>query len=414
MIGRWASKAAVEDQADVRGFDAYDLRLGDLMRGERATLGKSLLDVQRELRIKASYIAAIENADPDAFDTPGFIAGYVRSYARYLNMDPDKAFTAFCAESGFAVAHGMSAEASVVKKPTREERMVRTGDADIFKRPSTPFTPVSDSFISRIEPGALGSVLVLVALIGAIGFGGWSVLKEVQRVQVTPVDETPVVLSDLDPLQGALAEAPESSTNSVSTAEMDAPRADRLDRLYRPAPLDTPVLVARDAPIASIDPRTNGSFASTGPSSRIADASQPMQETVVADTMVADGAIAVPQVVEGAVPALRMVAAYPSWVRVRAADGKVIFEGIMNKGDTWDVPATEEPPTLRTGESGALYFAMDGQYYGPVGSRGAVTSNLPLQRQALAELYQPALLEENSDLATMVAELQQTTTVPGE
>ncbi len=414
MIGRWASKAAVEDQADVRGFDAYDLRLGDLMRGERATLGKSLLDVQRELRIKASYIAAIENADPDAFDTPGFIAGYVRSYARYLNMDPDKAFTAFCAESGFAVAHGMSAEASVVKKPTREERMVRTGDADIFKRPSTPFTPVSDSFISKIEPGALGSVLVLVALIGAIGFGGWSVLKEVQRVQVTPVDETPVVLSDLDPLQGALAEAPESSTNSVSMAEMDAPRADRLDRLYRPAPLDTPVLVARDAPIASIDPRTNGSFASTGPSSRIADASQPMQETVVADTMVADGAIAVPQVVEGAVPALRMVAAYPSWVRVRAADGKVIFEGIMNKGDTWDVPATEEPPTLRTGESGALYFAMDGQYYGPVGSRGAVTSNLPLQRQALAELYQPALLEENSDLATMVAELQQTTTVPGE
>ena len=100
-----------------------------------------------------------------------------------------------------------------------------------------------------------------------------------------------------------------------------------------------------------------------------------------------------------------MVAAYPSWVRVRAADGTVIFEGIMNKGDTWDVPATEEPPVLRTGESGAIYFAMDGQYFGPVGNRGAVTSNLPLHREALAELYEPALLENNSDLATMVAEL---------
>ena len=118
------------------------------------------------------------------------------------------------------------------------------------------------------------------------------------------------------------------------------------------------------------------------------------------------GTIAVPQVVEGPAPALRMVAAYPSWVRVRAADGKIIFEGIMNKGDSWEVPATEEPPTLRTGESGAIYFAMDGQYFGPVGDRGAVTSNLPLQRQALAELYEPALLKENSALATMVAELQ--------
>ena len=409
MIGRWASKAKQEEQADVKGFDAYDLRLGDLMRGERATLGKSLLDVQRELRIKASYIAAIENSDPDAFDTPGFIAGYVRSYARYLNMDPDKAFTAFCVESGFSVAHGMSAEASVIKKPTREERIMRSSDSDIFKRPATPFTPVSDSFISRIEPGALGSVLVLVALIGAIGFGGWSVLKEVQRVQVTPVDETPVVLSDLDPLQGALAEAPEGSSNEIETASLTSPRSETLDRLYRPAPLDTPVMVPRDAPIASIDPRTIGSFTSTMEGADVAEATPPTENTVVAD-----GAIAVPQVVEGPAPALQMVAAYPSWVRVRAADGKVIFEGIMNKGDTWDVPATEEPPTLRTGESGALYFAMDGQYYGPVGDRGAVTSNLPLQRQALAELYQPALLEENSALATMVAELKQTVTSPSE
>ena len=68
--------------SDIKGFDDFELRLGDVMRGERATMGKSLLDVQRELRIKANYIAAIENADPDAFDTPGFIAGYVRSYAR--------------------------------------------------------------------------------------------------------------------------------------------------------------------------------------------------------------------------------------------------------------------------------------------------------------------------------------------
>jgi transcriptional regulator with XRE-family HTH domain len=66
----------------------FDVPLGDLMRGERATLGKSLLDVERELRIRATYIAAIENGDIGAFQSAGFIAGYVRSYARYLGMDP--------------------------------------------------------------------------------------------------------------------------------------------------------------------------------------------------------------------------------------------------------------------------------------------------------------------------------------
>jgi cytoskeletal protein RodZ len=100
MIGRKSSKI-IQEKVEPKAFDDFELRLGDMMRGERATMGKSLLDVQRELRIKASYIAAIENSDPEAFDTPGFIAGYVRSYARYLNMDPDPAFAAFCKESGF-------------------------------------------------------------------------------------------------------------------------------------------------------------------------------------------------------------------------------------------------------------------------------------------------------------------------
>tara|TARA_R110001606_G_scaffold363774_2_gene518023 strand:- start:222 stop:1166 length:945 start_codon:yes stop_codon:yes gene_type:complete len=314
----------------------------------------------------------------------------------------------------------MSAEASVVKKPTREERMTRTAESDIFKRPSTPFTPVGDSFLGRIEPGAVGSVMVLVALIGAIGFGGWSVLKEVQRVQVTPVDETPVVLSDLDPLEGALASAPEETPNAVAPSAMSSPRADALDRLYRPAALDVPVLVARDAPISSIDPRSVGSFTSTMQGLTVAESNLSRTDQMAINAAVNSvvnsdpGTIAVPQVVEGPAPALRMVAAYPSWVRVRAADGKVIFEGIMNKGDSWEVPATEEPPTLRTGESGAIYFAMDGQYFGPVGDRGSVTSNLPLQRQALAELYEPALLKENSALATMVAELQNAAPSPTE
>ena len=410
MIGRWSSKIAVEKAVEPKGFDAFELRLGDVMRGERATLGKSLLDVQRELRIKASYIAAIENCDPDAFDTPGFIAGYVRSYARYLTMDPDKAFAAFCTESGFAVAHGMSAEASVIKKPSLEERKKRPSEENLFARPNTPFTPVGDSILSRIEPGAVGSMLVLVALIGAIGYGGWSVLKEVQRVQVTPVDQTPVVLSDLDPLEGALATAPDDTGTSAAPRVMEAPRADALDRLYRPQALDVPVLVARDAPIATIDPRSFGHFSTPNPTLPT-DGVDGALLIALADQATSNG---VPQVLEGPADMVRMVAAYPSWVRVRAADGKVIFEGIMNKGDSWDIPATEEPPTLRTGESGALYFAMDGQYFGPVGDRGAVTSNLPLHRQALAELYEPAVLEENSALATMVAELKNAATPPTE
>ena len=131
MIGKTFKRDDASEDVGAKGFDDFELRLGDLMRGERATMGKSLLDVQRELKIKAAYIAAIENADPSAFDTPGFIAGYVRSYARYLNMDPDEAFDAFCAESGFETAHGMSAAASSIKPKSGEPVMSPLGK-DIF------------------------------------------------------------------------------------------------------------------------------------------------------------------------------------------------------------------------------------------------------------------------------------------
>ena len=115
MIGTRASSMTGDSSTDgttAPAFDGFEMRLGDMMRGERATMGKSLLDVQRELRIRASYVAAIENCDPAVFPNPSFIAGYVRSYARYLGMDPDWTFHRFCEESGFQPIHGMAPAAS--------------------------------------------------------------------------------------------------------------------------------------------------------------------------------------------------------------------------------------------------------------------------------------------------------------
>ncbi|WP_299962174.1 helix-turn-helix domain-containing protein [uncultured Roseobacter sp.] len=414
MIGRKHSKS-VKDDVERKGFDDFELRLGDVMRGERATMGKSLLDVQRELRIKAAYIAAIENCDPDAFDTPGFIAGYVRSYARYLGMDPDEAFETFCAESNFAVAHGMSSKASVIKKSGREEARGRSMDADMFNRPGTPFVPTREGFFAGIEPSAIGSSLVLLALIGAIGFGSYSVLQEVQRVQVAPVEQAPIVLSDLDPLDGVLSAAPDATSTAAPTA-MDQPRAEALDRLYRPQALDVPVLVARDAPISTIDPRSSGLFARAETPEPDVPAEQSFAGAIdhAVSQSLAEAPGVVPQVVKDRGPALRMVAVRPSWVRITAADGTVIYETIMEPGEVWDAPASEAPATLRTGESGAIYFSMSGEYYGPVGETGTVTSRLALDVETLKSRYTVADLASDEALATTVVELQTPAATPSE
>ena len=98
----------------VNGFDSYTLLLGEELRGERATFGKSLLQVQKDLKIKAAYISAIENCDLDAFPNKGFVAGYVRSYARYLNLNPEEIYERFCAESHFS-SHASSKKTDIIE-----------------------------------------------------------------------------------------------------------------------------------------------------------------------------------------------------------------------------------------------------------------------------------------------------------
>lgn len=416
---RRADTAAEDEQDDgPKGFDDFDLRLGDMMRGERATMGKSLLDVQRELRIKASYISAIENCDPEAFDTPGFIAGYVRSYARYLNLDPDATFQKFCAESGFATAHGMSSEASGNGRKTEIVAAAPQSDRDMFAEPRMPFAPTGDNLFSHVQPGAIGSMLVLLVLIGGIGYGGWSVLQEVQRVQLTPVEQTPIALSELDPLEGAGRVAPEdvaavepktaaqaSDPDELQVAGVfTPPSSEPRDRLYRPQALDVPVLIARDAPISTLDPSKVGTFADA------AQAKAPRIDTASADAAATDPVqVAIesilPQVLEPAKPGVQLVAVRPAWVRVRSAEGNTLFEAVMNAGDTYDVPQTEDPATLRVGASGAVYFAVNGHTYGPAGPRGSVSSNVPLNAETLMARYEPAVPENDADLERMVAEL---------
>ena len=402
MIGRGfrRAKAAEEHEDEPKGFDAFELRLGDVMRGERATLGKSLLDVQRELKIKAAYIAAIENADPSAFDTPGFIAGYVRSYARYLNMDADWAFETFCRESGFATAHGMSAAASSVKLG-REEREQRSPvGRDIFSSSATPFIPAGERLFSGVEPRAVGSIFVLVALISGLGYGGWSVLQEVQRVQLAPVEQAPVVISAVDPLAGA------SQPDTVTQGQVSAvvlPSAEALDRLYRPQALDTPVLVARDGPIVSLDRREGEALAAAAavPS---APSFNPFAPAAAAETVTAaaemTGAPTV-RVTEGPQPELAVVAVREAWVRVRAADGSTLYEATMQPGDTYVVPQLDEAPSLRVGESGAIYFAVNGTPFGPAGPRGAV-STVALDTTGITAAYTVADIAADQALADIV------------
>ena len=400
-----AFKSQDEKRNAPKGFDDFDLKLGDTLRGERATLGKSVVEVQNELKIKASYISAIENCDPMAFDTPGFVAGYVRSYARYLGLDPDEVYKKFCEESGFSTVHGMSDKASSIKlnsndKPSLNGVLLPSDNfldvEELFNKSPTAIVDNSSKSFDVLQPGAIGSLVALLCVICGIGYGGLTLFNQMQTVKISPSVANPMVLTDI---QSEL----EVSENIDSLAAKET-SDDRLDRLYRPQALEVPVLIARDGPISSLDPSFSKNFSLLNKLS-LNEGEQIRAEIDVAKQILNNALEETSiQVVQDLPPSIAVLVTENAWVQITASDGTVIYENIMLPGEEFILPQLETAPKLRSGMSGYVYFSVNGELFGPVGNGTSVSKNIELTAANIVTSMDKPELSNQKLIAELISE----------
>jgi hypothetical protein len=394
-----AYNSQTEKRSRPKGFDDFELKLGDTLRGERATLGKSLVEVQNELKIKACYISAIENCDPLAFDTPGFVAGYVRSYARYLNLEPDEVFTKFCSESGFATVHGMSDKASSIKANSNSVLLPSENFIDgeeLFRKSPTAILDSSANTFDKIEPGAIGSLAALICVVCGIGYGGLTLFNQIQTVEISPSEASPIVLSEISSV--ILRE------ENIDSLKTNLATSEQLDRLYRPQALDVPVLTARDAPISTLDPSFSNNF-DIEEKLNISEIVTNGSETGITEKLLNKGLEETYiQVVQELPPSIAVLVAENAWVQITAADGTVIYENIMLPGEEFVLPQLEIPPKLRAGMSGYVYFSVNGELFGPVGSGTSVRKNVELSATNIASTLQTPELSNKKLIAELISE----------
>lgn len=68
----------------------------------------------------------------------------------------------------------------------------------------------------------------------------------------------------------------------------------------------------------------------------------------------------------------------PAWIQVKDG-GKILFEGILQQGQTYQIPADAAAPVLRAGAPEALRITVGNAVAPPVGPGGAVASNISLR-----------------------------------
>jgi cytoskeletal protein RodZ len=74
--------------------------LGESFRAAREARNLSLSDVAEQIHIRAIYLQAIEEEEWSAIAAPVYVRGFIRTYARFLGLDPQGSIDRFNAVAG--------------------------------------------------------------------------------------------------------------------------------------------------------------------------------------------------------------------------------------------------------------------------------------------------------------------------
>ena len=354
------------EKVELRGYDSYTVTLGDKLRGERATLGKTLDDIQKETRLRIEFLLGIENADITAFPAPSFIAGYVRSYASHLNLDPDECFNQFCKESGFI---GLQSEIDGAKR-NKVIKPTKLLDEPILN-PQIQKKKINNGILNNFSFSGLFSLTALLVLILGLGYGGVTVLNEVQKVNLSPINQSPSVQSISSTSIDENSFFDDVESNNTNIASNSA-----LEEFYRPTELVLPLMTPRDGPISAIDPAISGVY--------VEDKNSVISEINQEDIIQVKKN---PQVIEEDLPSVYVVAQKPAWVRIYEPNGNILFENILDTGQRYEVPQSAQTAMLRAGNSGSVYLMIDNNFYGPLGTATGVAKKVNLRAETILENY---------------------------
>lgn len=354
------------------------------LRARREELGWALPDVAGWLRIRESYLLALEEGNMAVFPGSAYALGFLRTYAQAVGMDPDQAVARF-------------------RHDTR-------GAFDRKTELSFP-EPVSE----RGVPVGLWVGAGLAVLVGTyIGYYHFFGSEPAPTHQMPPVAEimpgvtqhgtTSPQIAAVMPEQG-LAPSPQTSSSRMTGAEPTAPSATMAQPPVsngvqqgvngQPPVSSAPVTgQVPPAPGANTQPASAGSVPEPGQISPGSDANAqtvPDQGTTGQGSLSQNAAsAAIPLPGGAAAPssgvAANMIglhAAADAWVSIRDRNGATVFSRVLKSGETWQGPADAGPYHMTLGNAGGLTLSTGDVTTSALGRVGAVRRNLVVTADAI-------------------------------
>lgn len=325
---------------------AYLQGVGRALREAREQRGEDLSGIASFLRIKPSYLEALERAEYEVFPGRVYAYGFLRSYADYLGFD------------------GPEVVRRVKEVVEPRPQQGAAGAASASRR-------------IRLRPLPVAAALVLVA-------GGallWQGLRP-QLDQSVATATAPIPASETtrttpsERTSDSVPSQPGAILPTAGTVANDSPA--QLPEKLRASERVPPVTVGiGGAPVHAGREGVEASLGRDGTSAVAAEVSGPKPPARAAGS-----GLPAASSTSGTTPdQIELVARAPAWVQVRSRDGSYIRTRTLAPGDRWPL-AQRDDLLLWVGDAGAIELVVDGQNRGLLGEAGAVIRDLPLDLRA--------------------------------
>jgi cytoskeleton protein RodZ len=326
-------------------------RAGADLIAARERLGWALPDVAAMLRIRPSYLEALESGRLDHLPGNVYALGYLRTYASALGLDREEVARRFRAEAG-----------------------------DIPRHSELVFpTPVP-------ERGLPAGALILLGLILAGGaYVGWYRLSGEGRLPAESVAPVPARLASL------AEQAIPGSDGRIPFPAPPPPVPPRPDDLglfeSRHAAAENPLLLPEPPPPppAPVEEVRTATIPGATATTAIAMPLPMRQSEAAAQAAVSPRGTAD---TDSARVVLRFTG--DTWVQVRERGGQTLVTKVMKLGDTFPVP-TRENLVLNTGNAGGVEILVDGTAVPSIGGPGTVRKDVSLDPDLLKAGTQAAV-----------------------
>ncbi len=184
--------------------------LGERFRAAREARGLSLSDVAEQIRIRSVYLGAIEDENWSAIGAPVYTRGFLRTYARFLGLDPEEVVRDFNTITASAPTTGHAAPVA----------------------PAVSVSRLHEPRPRNLSPLIWIASLVAIALVGFVFYNEFTLhARQAETTAALPSNTAPSPESSADasPLPGApasvLSPAPASPALQIKTLELRVSKA---------------------------------------------------------------------------------------------------------------------------------------------------------------------------------------------